>query len=375
MPSALFSTTDLLHHFEPTEHIRQDACPSWLLQDPLMILWADKILVPAAFHKATIRFHDFDVGFKLSNETIERSLHAAWTTLFDAGIIQPIIVGDHVKEAATVAMYGVQNRLRQTAEDGLVKLNTSSAVDLNQPAKVLRLSGESYCVNHLDYIASTVIVASECDALWIPNEREASAIQWLYRRGLDPNVSFINSGAAVLEALPALRFPDFRYIPPVGACASCGGYGKHCFSESYGPDQWVAASKTRLNKLIDLRERDEIRSFRKILNDITADISAQKISTSSFRREKAIEALQDASRRAAERLVFLDETVKTYCDIVELYSFPLAIVGTAIDAGMLGLWSTIVAGTSKAVSVSAQTILKKPHRWITMRNLRIDDNS
>jgi hypothetical protein len=89
--------------------------------------------------------------------------------------------------------------------------------------------------------------------------------------------------------------------------------------------------------------------------------------------ERAFAELSRLAEKAAYRTTTFEDSIKTVCDLIELYSNPIALYGAVSRSTMLGVLGVTGSATSKAISVGCQNLLVKPYRWIGLRQIDLNE--
>ena len=370
MPNALIGSLAILDDLGeglPLNNLNWE----WMYFQPLVLLWAKAIYCPARFVHTPPDFK-VDVGFSKSNEVLNRSLSNAWKRLTSEGIIRAVPLSVEMEEAARIAFYSVRNRLTQTAIGGLPPIGIQAIADLqpNTPPDQLRIGDHRYCINHLDSIASHLVVSQATDSVWLSTEREDHAVRWLYCGGLDPDVNGPRAAKAVFDRVDILRLPKCDFIPPVANCAHCGDHGAKCYSESYGVDDWVSGAEHRLERILSLRDSPEISSLRRFLDDISRRIR-NGADHDELLRILAEQELKRSAELAEKRMTKDLGNLTKYCDIATLYSIPMALLGSQTGSTLIGNLGFAVATASRGISTSAKLLLEERYRWLKFREIDI----
>jgi hypothetical protein len=366
MPNALIGSLSLLDDLGeglPLNNINYE----WMIFQPLTLLWAEKIYVPRRFVQDPPRF-EVDVGFAKSNEVLNRSLTNAWRTLVAEQVIVPVPITETLREAAVIAYYSVRNRLNQTALGELPQINITAKADLDpgSPPNQLQLDEQHFCINHLDMVAAHLVTSQQTDSVWITDAREEKAIRWLYCGELDPGLHRPRAAKSVINHLPLLRLPKCEFIPPVRGCANCGNNGATCYTADYGVENWIAGARRRLEQILTLRDSAEVKSLRRLLEAVSAEVAKSEIDAFRF-DEVAAKSIRTAGKHAEKRIKKTINDITKYCELATLYSVPLALFGEVTGSTLLGKLSVGLAAGSTVISTACKHMLSERYSWLTIR--------
>jgi hypothetical protein len=374
MPNALISSLAILEDID-NDPALNNVDTDWLYLQPTTLLWANKIFVPRIYAQTGQQFR-IDVGFEKSNEAISEATSNVWNRLVTAGIIQAAPIGKRERELASWAFNTIKNRVDQT-ERGEVGDGLFARVQRawKSPPEFLTIENHEFCPNHLDAVAANVMLAQCTNSIWLSNPREDSAARWFLSGGFNPQVKKQPAAKAVIGKVNELLLPQFQIIPPVAACANCGANGGHCYSDSYGPKDWVAGAKPRLERMLEWRETDEAIAMRKTLDEIISRVIAAGNSGHFDFENEARHELVSAMRKARARMEKDLKKVEKYCGLVALFSLvPQWVSETARIKEM----SLLSLSLSTAATVGIETyrnFVCSRNSWINIKENVVDDDA
>ena len=320
MPNALVSSLAIFEDIDGASPVR-NVDTDWLYLQPTILLWANTIFVPRRYAKTGQQFH-IDVGFAKSNEAISEATSNVWNRLVDVGVIHEVPIGKKECELVRWAYNTVKNRVEQTerGEVGDESLFARVQRFWKSPPKFLTINTHEFCPNHLDAVAANIMLAQSTNSVWLSNPREDAAARWFFSGGFNPQMKQQPVTKAVIGKVNELLLPSFQIIPPVAACANCGANGTHCYSDSYGPKDWIEGAKPRLERMLELRSTEEAVALRRTLDEIISRVA--RVTDSAFldfekeARLELISAMKKASARMKKDL----KTVEKYCGLIALFS-------------------------------------------------------
>jgi hypothetical protein len=346
----------------------------WLRSDPLSIMCADQVLCPKVFCTPDQSF-SVEVGYPKSDAVLSESFSHAWNEFVRAGIIAPLPVTSEIREACRVATYAVHNRLRQTQEGNLQQLSLSAKVNMqpSNPLDLLSLDGEGYCSNHLDSYALHLVLSKALDAIWIPDPRGRHAMDWFFAGKYNAELSTVDATRAILTEVSRLRLPALEFIPRVSDCSQCENRESHCYSEHWTPEEWVRESKVRVGIVLELWDSKEVRSLRRLLNEIRNNLAATTSESATAAVEQTKRAMIEAADLATKRMKTTLKKIDTASDVVTLVTGPMAVFGATTGNALLGTLGTILTGGTRTISAGCKLILNERYRWTQLRELKVDD--
>lgn len=320
MPNALISSLAILEDIEGKEFLK-NVDTDWLYLQPTVLLWANKIFVPSRYAKSGQQF-EINVGFEKSNEAISEATSNAWNRLVEAGVIQEVPIGKKERELVSWAYNTVKNRVEQTERGEIVGESFFTKVQRTpkSPPEFLTINSHGFCTNHLDAVAANIMLAQCTNSAWLSDPREDTAARWFFSGGLNPQVKKQPATKAVIGKLNELLLPQFQIIPPVAGCGNCGAHGSHCYSDSYGPKNWVEGAKSRLEKMLELRNTEEALGLRKTLDEIISHVATSSESVHFNFENEARRELVSAMRKARTKIEKNLKQVEKYCGLTALFS-------------------------------------------------------
>jgi hypothetical protein len=353
MPNALVSGLSIFQDIEGDSSL-EGVDTWWLYKQPLSLIWADNIFVPCR-HACSGQTFDIKVGFDRSDEAISESTSYAWNRLIKADVIKAVPVTERARKLVSWAYNETQRRVSE------IKAERKGAVAFH------KIKGFEYCVNHLDAVAANSMLSYCTDSIWLSDEREAAGSEWFISGGLNQTMKKLPVAKAAVGRLNELVLPNFEIIPPVAGCANCGSSGAHCYTSDYGPKNWVSGSMRRLEQLLEIRDSDEARALRKVLNQIISVVARAQVESEMKVEAEVRKELIEAFKRARKRMEQDLRALEKMAGIVALFSLIPQWVSEFEESKAMSLLGLSLATTSCAGVEVYRNLVCKRSAWINIK--------
>lgn len=369
MPNLTINTLGLLNDFEGNFAF-QNLCMMWMYTEPLALLWAEKVFVPAHLIKKDL---DFEIPMEPGpqRDCMMQCMRHAWATLIDEHIIEAPCVDDATAEAYVTTATAVRNRLTQTREGRLASIGAPAQVVDDDGPFELRIGNDLFCINQLDSLAANLVLAKATQSVLHCDDRAQQFIRWLFAGGLDPATVSLNAQNAVAASLDALPIPAPRLfpIPPFGPLDECRKKGTACCIVRDGVKAWVEDSRRAIEWTLAIRDTPEVKSLRRLMHTTSQALCDCGVTEFADMKRAANAELSAAAFTARKRMQVISPSLYRMVDIGMYFSLPLAVFASNTESSLLGLLSGVLAGGAHVLSGATKYLLLERHRWLGIESI------
>lgn len=280
---------------------------SWIINNPSILLWADKIVIPKEAFKLQLENEDRKID-KAVNLVLNMARAANIIELIDVKATYTQGVG---KSIETQSVTDVQNILESFPE---ISKRTNEGV----PGEFV-LNGISYCGPYVSSINASLFLSQEIKAKCLFSDRDYNFLKYKYGIKNDKSVYQLRAFDEVFSCyLPNEMIIHNYAFEKEERCDEC--VKQFTCKETYLKD-----IETRMDDILRVRDRDELQiaknEFQKVID------TTEYVNSSQF--------IEEIKREYEEKQRKINRVLKLVFPKVKRWTNVTASVSTAISAGNL----------------------------------------
>lgn len=228
----------------------------WLFYNPSTLLWADKIFFTN---------HVKDSLFQRDETPLDKSLNLIFETLEDNKIIKFKNSDNIYNDKVSEKVWGqISSDLSRIHDEYGSKINIDE--NLGNDYRNIFLEGKPYCGTELMSIYASLIISEKWNAKCLFSDRALNFLK--YKLDFLPNEK-VQSMQTSFNNVFKLHVPDLPLIHDYSISESCNS----CVHEQRCGLEYLDIIEDNLQKYIDLREFDEIKQIKDVLQDLNDEIN------------------------------------------------------------------------------------------------------
>jgi len=336
----------------------------WIFNNPSILIFTDKLLVPDVIWKDVNRLIDekkgddtVDKSISQFSEHINKSLKLIFEIAKSEGIIEVVypkkIINDKLRDK-------ILNEIEKDREKLLDLFPT--VVKLGDQEKVpgsIYIDGYEYCWPSLFAIYSSLILSKVWDANCILKPRTLNYCK--YKFGInDLNKKNKNEDIKAFKTIFEGYIPNELLLPDyiIESKERC----HKCTREKNCKDSYLKDLEKNLIEFIKWRDYDEIQQIKSIIERIS------KINNNSIELKDAddiVNEFREIEIKTRKKVFSIFPKVKRWTNISTMMSAPVALISLATGNILLSIISASIAGASQATNKFVDFLSSK-NNWITL---------
>jgi hypothetical protein len=326
---------------------------NWMVNDPSILLWADKIVFTPVMWNCIIneKLHSH-------REEFSKAIKFVFEKLNSEGVIEICKPKEVIDENMKKHIEG------QVCKD-METLSTSfpSVISLNFGGKnkegkrdpnTLKINDFDYCQPSLTAIYGSLMLSRLIEAQPLFNNRSFEFLK--YRFGIDINNCQTNINT--FNSIFSMAFPNEIIFPEIvltneKSCNTCGKINI-CRKD------YLKYLDDKIDEIVKWRKYDEIFQIKTVINDIIADCNHADM---ELDYKDIIKKYREKENKANILIKSTFPKVKRFANIATLISLPFAVLGAATNDALITTSGLSVAALGLG-SKEVLELLESKFRWI-----------
>jgi hypothetical protein len=325
----------------------------WIINDPSVFLWADKVVVPSTIWNSVI-----SSGYPQEHPELAKSLKLLFEMSKSEKVIEVVstkeIMSPEWSESLALQVEKDRDLLAKAFPE---HISVGNADEDKKVPGLLFIDGSEYCGPLVWQIYASLFVAKAVNAQCLFNQHSLRYCR--YKFGID-GISTV-APKAKIEAYrtifnPVLPNESLLHHYAFDHRTQCPS----CVNTPKCKEQYLSHVEDRFNTVMKWRNTDEVSEIRHVINGI---LEKKDTFGDIITSEEVIQEYNQEKRRLQRLVELRFPKVKRWTNIMTTISVPVAIYGGYTGSPATAALGAAVAGGAKMVNEAMDYFTSK-HKWI-----------